>query len=94
MKRSCLVTNERRTWSPLSQELFAPSLAVGQGLMVFSQAQGLETVILDVKDADLNFPQLNLVIGVDGRFFGGPAQATLSVSFLGKELLLASQGAR
>ena len=65
VRRSRLVARERRTWSPWSQELFAPasSLAVVHGLMAYAQAKGLEIVTLDVKDAYLNVPQRNPVMG-------------------------------
>ena len=80
VRRSRLVAREFRTWSPWSQELFAPasSLAVVHGLMAYAQAKGLEIVTLDVKDAYLNVPQRNpVIIEVDGRLFGEPEKGQI-----------------
>ena len=71
--RSRLVAREFKTWTPWSQELFAPasSLGVVHSLMALAQSKGLELVTLDIKDAYLNVPQkTKVIIQVDAALFG------------------------
>ncbi|CAE7593484.1 unnamed protein product [Symbiodinium sp. CCMP2456] len=78
VRRSRLVAREFKSWSPWSQELFAPSssLAVCHGLIAQAQAFGLELTTLDQKDAYLNVPQkAPVIIEVDSRAFeDGPCR--------------------
>ena len=75
IRRSRLVAREFKTWTPWTQELFAPasSLGVVHSLMALAQGKGLELVTLDVKDAYLNVPQkTKVIIQVDAALFGVP----------------------
>ena len=73
IRRSRLVAREFKTWTPWTQELFAPasSLGVIHGLMSYAQSRGLELVTLDVKDAYLTVKQkAPVIVEVDARLFG------------------------
>ncbi|CAE7948885.1 unnamed protein product [Symbiodinium sp. KB8] len=78
VRRSRLVAREFKSWSPWTQDLFAPasSLAICHGLIAQAQALGLELTTLDVKDAYLNVPQkAPVVIEIDSRVFEeGPSR--------------------
>eukprot|EP00439_Symbiodinium_sp_Y106_P015244 s7793_g2.t1 len=77
VRRSRLVAREFKSWSPWTQDLFAPasSLSIVHGLMAEAQALGLELATLDVKDAYLNVPQkAPVIIEIDSKIFEeGPA---------------------
>ena len=78
VRRSRLVAREFKSWSPCTQDFFAPasSLAICHGLIAQAQALGLELTTLDVKDAYLNVPQkAPVVIEIDSRVFEeGPSR--------------------
>ena len=73
IRRSRLVAREFRTWTPWTQELFAPasSLAVVHSVLALAMSKGLEVVTLDIKDAYLNVPQkAPVIIEVDAQLLG------------------------
>ena len=90
ISRSRLVAREFKTWTPWTQELFAPasSLGVIHGLMSYAQSRGLELVSLDVKDAYLTVKQKAPVSmrGCLERTRWERSHMSLSASYLGSGL--------
>ena len=72
-RRSRLVAREFRSWTPWTQELFAPAscLSVVHSFISLALSKGLEITTLDIKDAYLNVKQkAPVIIQVDAELFG------------------------
>ena len=78
MRRSRLVAREFKWSSPWTAELFAPS-----SVMAIAQAEGLELVTLDIKDAYLNLDQkAKVLIKIAGKLADPPQERYLDLVLL------------